>query len=167
MDAESEEIKEVYARFGLALYWAQVLEHGIVNALVVVDLIPSRRHLGRSKAEWEAAVDAFMGFHFDHTMGKLMHDLRSVSKIPTDLDDLLKRALRKRNWLAHEFFRERATEFLTSTARDQMLTEVDECRDLFKAADEALENVVKPLRSAAGITDEILEREYQAMLANL
>ena len=167
MDTESDDIKEVYARFGLALYCAQVLEHGIVNALVVVDLIPSRRHLGRSKAEWEAAVDAFMGFHFDHTMGKLMHDLRSVSKIPTDLDELLKRALRKRNWLAHEFFRERATEFLTSTARDQMLTEVDECRDLFKAADEALENVVKPLRSAAGITDEILEREYEAMRANL
>ena len=167
MDTESDDIKEVYARFGLALYCAQVLEHGIVNALVVVDLIPSRRHLARSKAEWEAAVDAFMGLHFEHTMGKLMYDLRSVSRIPTDLDDLLKRALRKRNWLAHEFFRERATEFLTSTGRDQMLTEVHECRDLFKAADEALEKVVKPLRSAAGITDEILEREYQAMLANL
>jgi hypothetical protein len=167
MDAESENIKEVYARFGLAVYCAQVLEHGIVNALVVVDLIPSRRHLARSKPEWEGAVDAFMGLHFEHTMGKLMYDLRSVSKIPTDLDDLLKRALKKRNWLAHEFFRVRATEFLTSTGRDQMLMEVDECRDLFKAADEALENVIKPLRSAAGITDEILEREYQAMLANL
>ncbi|HKG61645.1 MAG TPA: hypothetical protein VKB05_17945 [Pyrinomonadaceae bacterium] len=167
MDTESDDIKEVYARFGLALYCAQVLEHGIVNALVVVDLIPSRRHLARSKAEWEAAVDAFMGLHFEHTMGKLMYDLRSVSRIPTDLDDLLKRALKKRNWLAHEFFRERATEFLTSTGRDQMLTEVDKCRDLFKAADEALENVVKPLLSAAGITDEILEREYEAMRANL
>lgn len=167
MDAESEEIKEVYARFGLAIYYAQVLEHGIVNALVVVNLIPSRRHLACSKAEWEAAVDAFMGLHFDHTMGKLLYDLRSVSKIPTDLDDLLKRALRKRNWLAHEFFRERAAEFLTATGRYQMLAEVDGCRDLFKAADEALENVVKPLRSAAGITDEILEREYQAMLAKL
>jgi hypothetical protein len=152
MDAKSEQLKEVYARFGLALYCAQVLEHGIVNSLVVVDLILSRRHLARSKAEWEASVDAFMGLHFDHTMGKLMYDLRSVSKIPTDLDDLFKRALRKRNWLTHKFFRERATEFLTATGRDQMLTEVDECRDLFKAADEALEHVVKPLRSAAGIT---------------
>ena len=45
-----------------------------------------------------------------------------------------------------------------------MLAEVDECRDLFKAADGALENVVKPLLEAAGITDEILEREFQAML---
>ncbi len=45
-----------------------------------------------------------------------------------------------------------------------MLAEVDESRDLFKAADTGFENVVKPLRDAAGITDEILEREFQAML---
>ncbi len=163
-DPESEHIKEVYARFGLALYCAQVLEHAIVNALVVVDLIPARRHLARSKDEWAAAVDAFMGRHFEHTMGHLMRDLRSVTTIPSDLDDLLKRALKNRNWLAHEFFRERATEFLTATGREQMLAEVDECRDLLKAADDALENVIKPLLEAAGITDEILERAFQAML---
>jgi hypothetical protein len=45
-------VKEVYARFGLAVYWAQVLERGVVNALVIVDLIPSRRHLARSAEEW-------------------------------------------------------------------------------------------------------------------
>ena len=163
-DPESEHIKEVYARFGLAVYFAQVLEHGIVNALVVVDLIPPRRHLARSKDEWEAAVDAFMGRHFEHTMGRLMKDLRSVTTIPAHLDGLLKQALKKRNWLAHEFFRERATEFLTSTGREQMLAEVDKSRDLFKTADEALENVVKPLREAAGITYEILAREFQALL---
>ena len=104
MDDESEDIKEVYARFGLALYCAQVLEHGIVNALVVVDLIPSRRHLARSKAEWEVAVDEFMGLHFDHTMGKLMYDLRSISQIPADLDNLLKRALKKETGSLMNFF---------------------------------------------------------------
>jgi hypothetical protein len=31
MDAESEDIKQVYARFGLALYCAQVLEHGVLT----------------------------------------------------------------------------------------------------------------------------------------
>ncbi len=96
-DPESEYIKEVYARFGLANYWAQVLEHGIVNALVIVQLIPARRHLARSKEDWAAAVDAFMGRHFEHTIGRLMRDLRSVATIPADLDDLLMRALKKRN----------------------------------------------------------------------
>ena len=35
MDNEDEHTKEVYARFGLAVYYAQVLEHGLVNALTI------------------------------------------------------------------------------------------------------------------------------------
>ena len=56
MNAEDdgEHEKEVFARFGLAMYRAQVLEHGIVNALAVLDLIPSRRHLARSREDWGA-----------------------------------------------------------------------------------------------------------------
>jgi len=165
MDAESEHCKEVYCRFGLAMYEAQVLEHGIVNALVIVDLIPERRHLARSRAEWEKDFDEFMGQHFKHTMGRLLRDLGSVTKLPPDLNDLLTRALEKRNWLAHEFFRERATQFVTAKGRDQMLSEVDECAALFRAADEALVNVTEPLRTKQGITNEMLEKSLQAILA--
>jgi hypothetical protein len=51
---EDEHVKEVYARFESAVYYAQVLEHGLVNALVILDLIPNRRHLVRSRDEWQA-----------------------------------------------------------------------------------------------------------------
>jgi hypothetical protein len=39
-----------------------LLEHGLVNALVILDMIPSRRHRARSLGEWEAQVDAFIDF---------------------------------------------------------------------------------------------------------
>lgn len=39
---EDEHVKEVYARFGLAVYFAQVLEHGLVNALVILFLLPRK-----------------------------------------------------------------------------------------------------------------------------
>ena len=52
--------------------------------------------------------------------------------------------------------------------KGQMLTEVDQCRELFDALlTKLLRMFVKTLRSAAGISDEILEREYQTILANL
>jgi hypothetical protein len=41
IDPTDEHVKTVYAHFGLAVYLAQVLEHGLVNALVFVDLLPS------------------------------------------------------------------------------------------------------------------------------
>lgn len=162
---EGEHVKEVYARFGLAVYYAQVLEHGLVNALVILDLIPSRRHRARSSEEWGAEVDAFMDRHFEATMGRMMKNLRDVTQVGADLENLLRDALKKRNWLVHDYFRERASEFMSSAGREQMLREVDECRDLFQAADQGLEGIVAPLRSKAGITDELLEREYQRMLA--
>lgn len=39
-----------------------LLEHGLVNALVILDMIASRRHRARSLGEWEAQVDAFIDF---------------------------------------------------------------------------------------------------------
>jgi len=163
---EDEQVKEVYARFGLAIYNAQVLEHGLVNALVILDLVPSRRHLARSPEEWEAAVDGFMDRHFEETMGQLMRALRDVIAVPADLEDLLREALKRRNWLAHDFFRERAAEFMNPTGMHQMLREVDECRACFEATDNRLEEIVRPIRSKAGITDELLESEYQRMVSD-
>ncbi len=160
-DTDGEQVKEVYARFGLAVYWAQVLEHGIVNALIILDLIPSRRHLARSTDEWGSEVDGFMDRHFQATMGRMMRELRDVTRMDDDLEQLLSEALRKRNWLVHDFFRERATGFISTTGREQMLSEVDRCRDLFQSADKRLEATVAPLRRKAGLTDELLAREYE------
>jgi hypothetical protein len=125
---EGELVKEVYARFGLAVYFAQVLEHSLVNALVVLDLIPSRRHLAHSHEQWEAEVDAFMDRHFEVTMGRMMRNLHAVTQVDADLEQLLHDALSKRNWLVHDFYRERAIEFTSATGREQMLREVDKCR---------------------------------------
>ena len=162
-DADGEQVKEVYARFGLAVYYAQVLEHGIVNALVILDLIPSRRHRAHSADEWGSEIDAFMDRHFQATMGRMMRNLRDLTQVDDNLEQLLSGALCKRNWLVHDFFRLRAKEFMSSPGRDQMLSEVDRCRDLFQSADKRLEATVAPLRREAGLTDELLAREYERM----
>ncbi len=161
---EGEQIKEVYARFGLAVYYAQVLEHGLVNALLLLDFISTRQGVACSREDWSADVDAFMDRHFEGTMGKLMKQLRKVTQVDLDTEDLLTAALKKRNWLVHDYFRERATDFLCPTGREQMLCEIDECRFVIEAADHCLELIVAPVRTKAGITDAALEQAYQRML---
>ena len=161
-----EHVKEVYARFGLAVYYAQVLEHGLVNALTVLDLIPSRRHLARSHDEWGAEVDAFTNRHFETTMGRMLKTLRGVTQVGAELEGLLRDALTKRNWLVHDFFRDRVAEFLSVAGRERLLDEVDACRELFQRADQRLEAIAEPLRKKAGITDEMLEREYRRMFGH-
>ena len=41
-DLEDAKVREVYSRYGLAMFMAQVLEHGMVNAMIVVQLLPAR-----------------------------------------------------------------------------------------------------------------------------
>ena len=137
-----------------------------MNALAILDLIPSQRHLVRSKEDWTLTVDAFMNRNFEDTMGRMIKNLNSVTEVPTDLEVILADALKKRNWLAHGYFRERATEFMSPTGREQMLHEVDECRILFQTANERLEGTLAPIRAKEGITDEWIEREYLRILDN-
>lgn len=45
------------------MYFAQVLVHGIVNALAIVHLIPTQRHLTGSQEEWTPMASAYFGLH--------------------------------------------------------------------------------------------------------
>ena len=157
-DAE-ETSKEVYARFGLAVYYGQVLEHGLVNAMVILRLIPHRQAVAHDHEQWSAAVDEFMDHHFQTTLGRMIKAFREVSDVPPDLEDLLSRVLEKRNWLAHHYFRERADEFVTDAGRLRMIEELEIVRQLFADADRTLDSFVRPVRERYGITDEWIERK--------
>lgn len=164
---EEEHVKEVYARFGLAMYCAQLLEHDVVNALVIMDLIPSRRHTMNAAEQWGALIDAFMDERFELTMGRLFESLRSVTLVPFELDSRLRAALKKRNWLAHGFFRDRTEQFMTPAGRDSMLAEIEEITALFTAADRQLGEIVEPLRRKAGLTDEMIAKAYAENMGRL
>ena len=162
-NSDGEHNKTVYAYFGLAIYASQVLEHGLVNALLVLDLIPKASAIATPET-WADKVDSFYETEFKRTLGSLVRRLRDVTTVSNELEELLRRALEKRNWLSHHYFRERAMEFLSVTGRDQMITELEEVRELFDAADKALDAVMKPIRQQYGYTDELLAKTEEEML---
>jgi hypothetical protein len=153
---ENEHSREVYAHFGLAVYLAQVLEHGIVNALVVLRL-PDR--------PWftPADFDAFMGEQFEKTLGTLIKALKAQVPVPPDLEATLGEALRVRNWLCHVYFRERAADFVTPTGKDKMLAELACAQELLQRADENLAALVRPIRDRQGVTPALLQAAYDTI----
>src|SRR4051812_42107421 len=104
---ENEHHKEVYAHFGLAVYMAQVLEHGIVNALVLSDLLPRKYGKVPSREDLAAEVDKYMDDNFKDTLNKLIKSLKKVKTLPPELELHLDDSLKKRNFLIHHYFRER------------------------------------------------------------
>ena len=159
---EGEHVKEVFAQFGRALYLAQVLEHGIVNALVAFTLLPTRAGV-KSASEWVGKVDLFMDREFERTLGGLIRRLREDAPVSPDLAQELMAARDKRNWLAHGFFRERALEFMSSSGRVQMIDEIEECRNMFEQADRSLNQPVQIVYDSHGISAKMIQTAYAAM----
>lgn len=101
-----------------------------------------------------------MESRFEFTLGKMIRGLEEVTTVDPHLQDQLSIALKKRNWLAHGYFRDRAETFLTRAGRAEMLTELEDAQTIFSQADAALEAAIKPARQRAGLTDEVLAATY-------
>ena len=73
-DEDAVQIREAYSRYGLAMYQAQVLEHGMVNAVIVARMLPTmRRHPNRSA--WEDAFDRAYDIELAKTFGNMLRAL--------------------------------------------------------------------------------------------
>ena len=155
-DDKDEHVKNVYAHFGLAMYFAQVLEHGLVNTMMCAELLPRRAGKPVPKKAWEAEFDAFMNEQYQKTLGRLIHALKNATSVPPDLEGLLTEALEKRNYLAHHFFRERAEAFMSWKGREKMIEELHGAQKLFDDADARLTVVERQLREKYGLTDDRL-----------
>ena len=154
-DPLGEHVKTVYAHFGLAVYLSQVLEHGLANAMLIFELAPNAMAVA-TPITWPSRVDSFYEEQFQDTLGRLIRKLQKVALVPPHLEQILARALDRRNWLSHHYFRERATEFLSSAGRNTMIAELEEAQALFQEADGALEAVSRPARERYGYSDALL-----------
>ncbi|MGH9962234.1 MAG: hypothetical protein ACREBC_34780, partial [Pyrinomonadaceae bacterium] len=94
MDFDDEQISDVYADYGLAMYLAQILEHGIVTSLVILRL-PEKEKYTRQD------IDEFMEGKFQKTLGALIRHLKFEATLHPGLESLLTVALNRRNYLAH------------------------------------------------------------------
>ncbi|MFN7957373.1 MAG: hypothetical protein U0P46_03455 [Holophagaceae bacterium] len=156
-DEISEQIKTVYAHFGLAIYLAQCLEHQIVNSMVVIDLLPNFPWKQKSREDWYKQHDQYNEEQFTKTLGRLIRDLKSITQVPPEVESKLSFCLARRNFLAHHYFRERAIEFMTESGRQNMLTELENDQAMFRQADQQLHLLVEPLNLKYGITPEAVE----------
>src|SRR5438270_10417905 len=140
-DPTTEEAKELYAHFGLAYCCYSVLEHGIANAIFILELMEGRGG-AKTQEEWETIVDQHYEESFEKTLAKLKshlarHQQRSLtlSSVIPDLDSCVS----ERNFLAHHFCREYATKWFTALGRQEMIQRLTEARNLFSETDRKLE----------------------------
>jgi hypothetical protein len=160
-----DEAKELYAHFGLAFYFSSGLEHGVVNALLILEILDKRRNV-KTHAEWEMLVDAHFDSSFAKTLGRLKTQLARHHARSTALASLipdLDRRVEERNFLAHHFWRDCSIQWFTPDGREEMTHRLEEVRDLFRYTDKKLEAAIQPFAEQHGITPELIQQAAREM----
>jgi hypothetical protein len=159
--------REVYAHYGLALFEAQVVEHGIVTLATLTGVRD-----GTIRTFEESEADSAELFKL--TMGKVKQALMSRRPDVANLEEILARAVRLRNFLAHRYFRERSAAFMTEDGQRQMIEELEKATAFFKEADDKLKPLAMQIMEALGVAshmpdamEEVLQEGFGKPLPGL
>jgi hypothetical protein len=162
---ESEHCKEVYAHFGLAYYASGVVESGIANVLLFGEfLLGWKRRIEREGKEafdrmvYEAEFDAYLADQFAQSLGNLVRRMETVVGIPPELKATIAEGKKLRDFLAHHYFRERASDFMHRRGRDRMIAELTDIRERFREMDRQIEALLAPIKNNLGIPQGMLDR---------
>ncbi|NKQ36445.1 MAG: hypothetical protein HF973_12610 [Chloroflexi bacterium] len=147
MDDLEDLTKEVYARFGLAYYLGEVLHRGLCNAYTLLSF-EKADHITRSRFEEKLA------YAFSLTLGQIIKEVKEF--LPSELDEQLQFALKKRNFLAHHFWYERIHLMGNKQGLVQMLYELDDMSQLFSDLDRKVNENLESRRIELGVTDEVI-----------
>jgi hypothetical protein len=147
---EDWQCRQVYAKFGAAMFQGQALEHEIVNLIVWSGV--SDGTYSSYKETQTANVKMF-----SETMGVLKQVLISRRIDLANLEDDLVRAVGLRNFLAHSYFRERAAAFITHEGRERMIAELDSSIEFFIKVDAELTSFTREIIGSRGLLDTLPE----------
>lgn len=125
-DPDDDLIREVYARFGLAYYLSECLHRELCMILAWSEL-PSRDQITRPRVEERLA------HAFSLTLGDVTARLERV--LPAELRGDLREAVDRRNFLAHQFWFERAHLMFSVEDIRALIAELNEDAELFDRLD--------------------------------
>ncbi len=150
----------MYAQYGLAAYCAQCFEKHLINFLLL-------HAQATNTAVTLKELDDLEEVLHKKTLGKLLKEIGAVMSHNSSSEQLVNTALKRRNFLTHRYFWERAYEFMSSEGRVQMIAELEELRDLFERAEFFALALCQAAAKAAGIPWEFFETEFARTLKEL
>ena len=151
VDPEEEHHKLVYAKFGLAVYFSQIFEQGLVNLITLLDA-------ANTQGITKDTFDELFSLHSKKTLGILIKKVKVHVKFSSETTQALEVALSKRNYLIHSYFYEQVPKFVTEEGRNTMLQELEDIRLCLSEADKRIDPATQSLMKKLGFTEEMLKQ---------
>jgi hypothetical protein len=129
------DMSEVFAAYGYAAYFAQLLEYDLVSVWMLDSinqgLSLTWEDLFQFQCEWSKK-----------TLGVLLRPLKQSALLPDDLKEFLETIRRTRNTLAHDFFLNVADDLLSSDGRERAKARLDEMAAVLMKGQEFFRNML-------------------------
>jgi hypothetical protein len=154
---ESENIREVYAQYGLAMYQAQCVERQLAILAPMLHGMDPRRVT-------RPELEHFFEDLFRKSLGAMIAQLQNTVGLPGGFEDRLRKALRLRNWLAHNYFWERAGHFPTLRGRATMIRELKEAAAFLDSLDRELTSIASSYYESVGVSDELVQECFHQLV---
>lgn len=139
------------------MYAAQCVERQLV---ILAPMLLGIHPTATTRAELDALWDRM----FSQPMGRTLRELERNGLLLMGFQDRLERALRLRNRLAHNYFWERAGEFMEETGRAEMRTELSEAAEFLHSLDDELVQMTRVWRRSIGVSDVMIAEELRRLI---
>lgn len=151
-----QQVREVYARFGLAAYCGQCVERQIGLMLATMY---GNRFFSLKPDDRDSAFEA----EFAKTLGKMANDLSERLDLPSAFEGRLRHAVNRRNWLMHAYFWDRSVTFTNVAGREDMIVELQELVDFFSGFDDELKQIHQMWLDSVGISKKRIKEELNRL----
>ncbi len=149
--------RDVFAHFGVAFYYAQVVEEALAG-LLLVSHVPRRQPVSRKH------LDELDSWARGSTMGTLMNRVVRELNVDGHLQRSLRGALSVRNQLAHGYFSKRAAAHCTVAGSERMIGELRAWRGQFQDLNDQLHSLLLEIASPF-LTEEMIDAAVAAETA--
>lgn len=157
---DDDHTREMYALYGLAMYFAQIMEAGVRFALATAKL-------SNSPTANQDDFDDLLSNSSKSVLGRLIRAFKPFLTNDATLESDLEIALQARNRLAHHFFWDHAIDAMSTEGRNLMMAESVSARDLFDSVTVRLDNMTRQYLVARGLSivqiEELLQNELHAL----
>lgn len=149
---DSEHSKELFSYYGLAVYYSQALEQQLVNLLVLMKLT-------QGKVSPEEELTSLYYKKLGNSLGQLVNEIQHNFAFTEEESALLNNIWKKRNYIVHDYFKERILETFSSEGRSQMIAELIEFKDQAQNLEQKLLYYTRELLNSLELEEEEIDQD--------
>lgn len=152
MTEDEKNIRDCFAYFGRTIYMAQCVEKGIMNSL-----ISSYKNITKTR------YDELLLEKSQLTLGQLKREIKQKEIFSENVVERIEIFHKKRDWLAHNYWWDRAIEFNQENLRYKIFEELDQLTAEFESLNEVIEEDNKKFLLENGVNIEQLVDEFSKL----